>query len=125
MKNLFNNLSQSEKNRILEMHNSKNVIRESQMSQQQFKAQAQKAAACFSKENTPQLYALSKGLGLGALAIGAFAMTYFSGGIGAGLTFTTGLMASAKSLDELETAINNNKSTYEAELKKLYNCVFD
>lgn len=100
------------------------VIKESQMSQQQFNAAAQKGAGCFSKENTPQLYALSKGLGLGALAIVAFAMTYFSGGIGAGLTLTSGLMMSAKSLDELSASINNNKSTYEAELKKLYKCAF-
>jgi len=148
MKHLLNNLTEEEKNAIRAQHtggkeifteNFKRLIKhkggtvntliiEAEASAQQFKSQAQTAAGCFSEQNTPKLYKLAKGMGLGALAIGAFALTYFSAGaadgMSGGMAVTTGIFASGAAIDNLYKAISEDKSSFEKELRFLYDCVF-
>ena len=118
MKNLFNDISRQEKNRILEMHGVKrNRINESQQEELE-----KHAADCFTKKTAPKLYDLCLSYGLSLWAALSVLATIYSGGISAGVTATSALLSFGEGFEKFKESVENNKSTYEGEAKSLLSC---
>lgn len=108
-------LTESDLTRIV-----KRVIKEdAQQKQQMFN---QKATSCFDTKKYPQIAALIKAGGYSIVTVAGVALTILSSGIAAGLGLTGAIFSAGEVYEQVESAINNPKSTFKKEITTFLKC---
>ena len=129
MKNLFNDISQEEKNRILEMHSSnKTLLKEATLDQSAIQIGGKRIIKCFDSNKYPNTFKAAQGSAKVAFGLclmnGAVVGELFSFGLATVPAVLVGAAGVAETSMGIKKIYDANISRIDNELKALYHCVF-